>query len=68
MATGEIIIITIIVVILPLFYWMLMDCVLKEPDPKERTKWVLIILLTNPIGALLYLIYRRPLRKKKYGK
>ncbi|MEM8533814.1 MAG: PLD nuclease N-terminal domain-containing protein [Chloroflexota bacterium] len=43
---------------------MLIDCVRNETDPNNRLIWVLIILLTNGIGALLYLFIRSPQRIK----
>jgi hypothetical protein len=43
--------------------WMLMDCVTKESNQgNDRVVWVLIILLTNIIGALMYWFFRRPQR------
>ena len=68
MFMGEIIIMTAIVAFIPITLWGLIDCATNEPEPKERTNWILIIVFTNIFGAILYLIFRRPLRKKKYGK
>ena len=48
--------------------WMLVDCVTKEPSNDEnKIVWVLIIALTNGIGALLYFFVRRPKRIEQYG-
>ena len=48
--------------------WMLIDCATKEPSQgNEKLIWVLIILLTHWIGALIYLIVRRPERRKQFG-
>ena len=48
--------------------WALVDCVTKEPsDDNDKTIWILIIIFTHFIGALLYLLIRRPKRKKLYG-
>lgn len=46
--------------------WMLVDC-LKNEDSKENDiiLWVLVIILTNWIGALIYFFVRRPERKRK---
>ncbi len=48
--------------------WMLVDCVTKEPsEGNEKIVWVLIIVLLNWLGALIYLIVRRPQRIKQCG-
>ena len=52
-----------------LWIWMLVDCATKEPD-EGNTKiiWILIILLTHLLGALLYFFIRRPERKREFGR
>ena len=48
--------------------WMLIDCVTKEPSAgNEKLVWILIIVLTHWLGALIYLLVRRPQRKAHYG-
>ena len=48
--------------------WMLIDCVTKEPsEGNDKLIWVLIIVLTGWIGALIYLLVRRPQRKELVG-
>lgn len=42
--------------------WMLVDCALHETNPEDKVIWILIILFTHFLGALLYLIFRRPRR------
>ena len=52
-------------------FWVfvLVDCLRNEPsEGNEKIIWVLVILLTNFIGAVLYLALRRPKRIQKYGK
>lgn len=51
-------------------FWlaMLVDCATNEKDNSERLLWVLIIIFTNWIGALIYLLARRPLRLKEAGR
>jgi len=51
-------------------FWlaMLIDCATNEKDNSERLLWVLIIILTNWVGALIYLLARRPLRIKQTGR
>ena len=44
--------------------YMLVDCSTKEPN-RDKMKWIVIILITNWIGALVYYFYQRPKRLKK---
>ena len=48
--------------------WMLIDCATKETD-RDNTKlvWILIIIFTHWIGALIYLLVRRPKRIAELG-
>ncbi|HTI98328.1 MAG TPA: PLD nuclease N-terminal domain-containing protein [Dongiaceae bacterium] len=48
--------------------WMLVDCVTKEPSQgNDKIVWLLVILLTNWLGALIYFFVRRPERRKLFG-
>jgi len=48
--------------------WMLIDCATKEPSQgNDKIVWILIIALTNWIGALIHFLVRRPERKKQFG-
>jgi len=52
-------------------FWVfvLVDCLRNEPsEGNEKVIWVLVILLTSFVGALLYLVLRRPKRIEKYGR
>jgi len=52
-----------------LWIWMLIDCLTKETDVgNSRLIWTLVIVLTGGIGALIYLLVRRPARKAQLGK
>ena len=52
-----------------LWIWTLIDCIKNEPSKgNDRIMWVLVIALTNWIGALLYLIVRRPQRQTTLGR
>lgn len=52
-----------------LWIWMLIDCVTKESDQgNTKIVWVLVIALTHVLGALIYLIVRRPQRKRELGR
>jgi len=48
--------------------WMLIDCATKEPSTgNDKLIWILVILLTHLIGALIYYFVRRPQRIQLYG-
>ena len=42
--------------------WMLVDCATKEPEGNDKLVWILIIILTHVIGALIYFLVSRPKR------
>jgi hypothetical protein len=41
--------------------WMIVDCATKDKDP-ERVIWIIVIVFTHFIGAVLYFLVRRPSR------
>jgi peptidoglycan/LPS O-acetylase OafA/YrhL len=43
--------------------WMMIDCATKERDP-DRLVWIIIVVLTHIIGALIYFFVRRPVRRR----
>ncbi len=48
--------------------WMLVDCATNEPsEGNEKIIWILIIIFTG-IGALIYLLVRRPQRISQFGR
>jgi Phospholipase_D-nuclease N-terminal len=48
--------------------WMLIDCVTKEPSTgNDKIIWLLVIVLTHLIGALIYFFVRRPQRMQLHG-
>lgn len=47
------IVIVIFVVIFGFWIWMLVDCI-RRKNFKDKTLWILIILLTSLIGAIVY--------------
>ncbi len=52
-----------------LWLLMLIDCVSNEPSTgNDKLIWVLVIVLAQWIGALVYLLVRRPQRKKQFGR
>ena len=61
---GELLIILVIPAMLGIWIWMLVDCLTRERDPQQRLVWALVIGLTGIIGALIYMIVRRPKRPR----
>jgi nitric oxide reductase large subunit len=48
--------------------WMIVDCATKErAEGNDKLIWMLVILLTHGIGALIYFLVRRPKRIQQYG-
>jgi hypothetical protein len=51
-----------------LWIWMIIDCATKERSQgNDKLVWILVIVLTHWIGALIYLLVRRPKRIAEYG-
>lgn len=51
---------------LAFWIWMLVDCLKYEPsEGNDKLIWVLVIVLANWIGALIYYFVRRPDRARK---
>ena len=51
-----------------LWIWTLIDCITNESDQgNERIVWVVVIAVAQLIGALIYLIVRRPKRIATLG-
>lgn len=56
-------------VVTAFWIWMLVDCIQKEPsEGNDKVVWVIVIALAGWIGALIYLLARRPTRIRQYGK
>ena len=48
--------------------WMIVDCASNEPsEGNDKIVWILIIVLTQIIGALIYYFVRRPKRIAEFG-
>ena len=46
--------------------WMLIDCAKHETDQgSQRAIWILVIVLTQIVGALIYFFFRRPQRRRE---
>jgi hypothetical protein len=57
-----------IVFVTAFWIWMLVDCATMEPNQgTERIAWILVILLTHWIGAVIYFFVRRPQRVQEVG-
>ena len=49
--------------------WMVVDCATKEPsEGNDKLVWILVIVFTHLIGALIYFLVRRPKRIELCGK
>lgn len=49
--------------------WMLVDCAVNEPSQgNDKLIWILILVFTQFIGALIYYIVRRPERMRLTGR
>jgi prolipoprotein diacylglyceryltransferase len=47
--------------------WMLVDCATKEPDQgNTKIVWIIIIVFTNLVGALVYFFVQRERRLENY--
>ena len=52
-----------------LWIWMLVDCATNEPaEGNDKVVWILVIVFTHWIGALLYLLVRRPARIRQFNR
>ena len=52
-----------------LWVWMIVDCAVNEPsEGNGKVVWILVIVFTHWVGALIYLLARRPKRIQMYGK
>jgi len=57
-----------VLLLLAFWVWMLVDCATKEPSAgNDKVIWILVIIFTHWIGALIYYFVRRPERKKLFG-
>ncbi len=59
----------VVVLVATVFWiWMLIDCLTKEPsEGNDKLIWTLVIIFTHGVGALIYLLVRRPERIRHYG-
>jgi hypothetical protein len=58
-------------VILSTIFWIatLVDCAVNEPsEGNDKLIWIIILIFTHALGALIYRLARRPERIRLYGK
>jgi hypothetical protein len=67
MGLPELLILIVVLVGGSLWVWMIIDCATHEPSGTDKIVWILIILLGSFIGALIYLLVRRPNRIAQFG-
>lgn len=49
--------------------WSIIDCAQNEPsEGNDKVIWIIVILILQLIGSLLYVIARRPERIRKFGR
>jgi hypothetical protein len=58
----------VVLLLLAFWVWMLVDCATKEPSAgNDKVIWILVIIFTHWIGALIYYFVRRPERQRLFG-
>ncbi len=59
----------VVVGVCAFWVWMIIECATKEPsEGNDKLIWILVILLLNWLGALIYYFARRPTRMRLYGR
>jgi hypothetical protein len=54
---------------LAFWIWTIIEIATKEPsEGNDKIIWLLIVIFTHSIGALIYLLVRRPERIRKFGR
>ena len=52
-----------------LWIWMIVDCAMNEPSTNNtKIVWIIVIVFTHFVGALLYFLIRRPQRIREFGR
>ena len=58
-----------IIAMLAFHIWVIVDIATKEPSgDQNKLIWILIAILVGPLGSVIYLIVRRPERKRLFGR
>ncbi len=58
----------IIVLLIIFWLWVLIDCLRLKLDTTEKVSWIIIIIFSNLLGVLLYLIFPKIKGEKHYLK
>lgn len=52
-----------------LWIWMIVDCASNESSQGyKKAAWIVVIVLAQLPGALIYLLFRRPSRIREHGR
>jgi len=58
----------VVLLAIAFWIWMLIDCATKESSQgNDKVIWILVIIFTHWLGALIYFLVRRPERKRQLG-
>ena len=61
-------IVPVVLLAFAFWVWMLVDCATKESSQgNDKIIWILVIIFTHWLGALIYYLVRRPERKRLLG-
>ena len=61
-------ILPVVLLAIAFWIWMLVDCATKESSQgNDKVIWILVIIFTHWLGALIYFLVRRPERKRQLG-
>ena len=62
------VIVPVVLLAFVFWVWMLVDCATKESSQgNDKIIWILVIIFTHWLGALIYYLVRRPERKRLLG-
>lgn len=49
--------------------WTIIDCTSNEPPQgNDKIVWLLVIIFTHLVGSLIYVLVRRPERRRLFGR
>jgi DNA-directed RNA polymerase subunit RPC12/RpoP len=54
----------LVATVIGFWIWMIVDCMNNEPPGNDKIAWLLVVILLNWIGALVYFSTRRSARRK----
>lgn len=56
---------SVVPAIMGFWIWMLVDCITQEKESDQKIPWVLVIIFTHILGALIYFFVRKLNRNKQ---